>query len=94
VSNVIEAPTIVIRDIKLPSEMAEVETLQKDVWGCDELDVVPATMLVASREVGAILLGAYDKSSLAGFVYGFPAGRTEMSPIIRTCLRSSPLIAT
>jgi len=72
VSNVIEAPTIVIRDIKLPSEMAEVETLQKDVWGCDELDVVPATMLVASREVGAILLGAYDKSSLVGFVYGFP----------------------
>src|SRR6267143_4829334 len=52
--------------------MGEVETLQKNVWGCDDLDVVPATMLVASREVGAILLGAYDNSSLVGFVYGFP----------------------
>jgi predicted GNAT superfamily acetyltransferase len=72
VSNVIEAPTIVIRDIKLPSEMAEVEKLQTAVWRCDDLDVVPATMLVASREVGAILLGAYDNSSLVGFVYGFP----------------------
>jgi len=71
-SSVIEAPTIVIRDIRLPSEMGEVETLQKNVWGCDDLDVVPATMLVASREVGAVLLGAYHNSSLVGFVYGFP----------------------
>src|SRR5258708_7373216 len=52
--------------------MGEVENLQKNVWGCDDLDVVPATMLVASREVGAILLGAYENSSLVGFVYGFP----------------------
>src|SRR2546430_9921866 len=52
--------------------MGEVETFQKIVWGCDDLDVVPATMLVASRQVGAILLGAYDNSSLVGFVYGFP----------------------
>src|SRR2546421_12811978 len=52
--------------------MGEVESLQKNVWGCDDLDVVPATMLVASRQVGAILLGAYDNSSLVGFVYGFP----------------------
>ena len=30
-------------------------------------------MLVASREVGAVLVGAYDGSKLVGFVYGFPA---------------------
>jgi len=29
-------------------------------------------MLVASREVGATLIGAYDGESLVGFVYGFP----------------------
>src|SRR5437763_1196052 len=53
--------------------MLEVETLQKDVWGSNDLDVVPLTMLVASREVGAVLVGAYDESMLVGFVYGFPA---------------------
>ena len=67
-----EAPAIVIRDIELLSEMREVETLQKDVWGCNDTDVVPLTMFVAGREVGAILLGAYDRSTLIGFVYGFP----------------------
>src|SRR5207248_3362955 len=40
--------------------------------GSDDLDVVPLTMLVATREVGAVLVGAYDGASLVGFVYGFP----------------------
>lgn len=52
--------------------MRAVEALQKDVWGSDDLDVVPATLLLASREVGAVLLGAFDGPTLAGFVYGFP----------------------
>lgn len=63
--------TIVIRDIESVSELRAVETLQKDVWGCTDLDVVPLTMFVAGREVGATLIGAYDGSSLVGFVYGF-----------------------
>ena len=72
ISSAIEAPAIVIRDIERVSEMPEVETLQKDVWGSNDLDVVPLTMLVASRAVGAVLVGAYDESKLVGFVYGFP----------------------
>ena len=68
-----QEPTIVIRDIERVSEMREVEILQKVVWGCEDLDVVPATMLIASREVGGVLVGAYDGPSLVGFVYGFPA---------------------
>jgi len=72
-SSATEAPAIIIRDIERVPEMREVETLQKDVWGSNDLDVVPLTMLVASREVGAVLVGAYDESMLVGFVYGFPA---------------------
>ena len=65
--------TIVIRDIESGSALRAVETLQKEVWGCADLDVVPLTMLVAGREVGATIIGAYDSSALVGFVYGFPA---------------------
>ena len=71
-SRAIEAPGIVIRDVEGVSELREVETLQKDVWGCADLDVVPLTMLLASGEVGAVLIGAYDGAALCGFVYGFP----------------------
>lgn len=67
-----DAPAIVIRDIESFDEMRAVEELQKEVWEFADLDVVPRTILVASRAVGGVLIGAYDGSALVGFVYGFP----------------------
>lgn len=71
VSKATEEPLIIIRDIELISEMREVEALQKEVWGCDDRDIVPLTIFAATKEVGAILVGAFDGSSLVGFAYGF-----------------------
>ncbi|HJZ78808.1 MAG TPA: GNAT family N-acetyltransferase [Pyrinomonadaceae bacterium] len=71
-SIVIEPSAIEIRVIDRIEELRNVEALQKDVWGCADLDVVPLTLLLASREVGGVLIGAYDESKLIGFVYGFP----------------------
>ena len=64
--------TIVIRDIESFDEMREIEALQKDVWRFSDLDVVPRTILVPTKEVGGVLIGAYDGSALVGFAYGFP----------------------
>jgi len=63
---------IVIRDIESFVEMHEVEALQKNVWKFSDLDVVPRTILVASKEAGGVLIGAYDGPMLVGFAYGFP----------------------
>jgi predicted GNAT superfamily acetyltransferase len=62
-------PAISIRNIETLSEMRAVEDLQREVWGAE--DVVPLTHLVATREVGGILVGAFDGGELVGFVYGF-----------------------
>lgn len=64
--------SIVIRDITGLAEMREVETLQKQVWGIDDLEVFPALALIPMREVGAVLLGAFDGERMIGFVFGFP----------------------
>jgi predicted GNAT superfamily acetyltransferase len=66
-----ERPTIVIRDINGGAEMRAVEELQKEVWGLPDLDVVPLSHLVAAKAAGGILLGAFDRNVLIGFVYGF-----------------------
>jgi predicted GNAT superfamily acetyltransferase len=71
VSSASEESRIVIRDVELIAEMREVESLQKEVWGCDDRDIVPLTILAATRELGAILVGAFDGSSLIGFAYSF-----------------------
>src|SRR6266508_2292718 len=66
-----ETPTIVIRDIAGDAEMRAVEELQKEVWRIPDLDVVPLSHLVAAKAAGGVLLGAFDRKTLIGFVYGF-----------------------
>lgn len=71
--------SIVIREIAAISEMRAVEALQREVWGCDDLEVFPALAMIPLREVGAVLLGAFAGEELVGFVFGFPgleAGQT------------------
>jgi predicted GNAT superfamily acetyltransferase len=51
----------------------EVEKIQVEAWGFDDLDVVPSGQLIAAKWAGAVLLGAFDGERMIGFVYGFPA---------------------
>lgn len=79
-----EAKTsIVIRDLTAISEMREVEELQRQVWGVDDLEVFPALALIPMREVGAVLIGAFDGERMAGFVFGFP-GLEHRQPILHS----------
>jgi len=65
--------TVTIRPIDDVAEMRAVEELQKEVWGIPDLEVVPLTQLVAAKEAGGTLIGAFDADVLVGFVYGFPS---------------------
>ena len=64
---------ISIRQIESFAELRAVEELQKEVWGVPDLDVVPLTHLIAAKAAGGVLLGAFDRTTLVGFVYGFVA---------------------
>jgi predicted GNAT superfamily acetyltransferase len=68
-----EISDITIREINELAEMRAVEELQKETWGIPDLDVVPLTQLVAAKEAGGVLIGAFDGETLVGFVYGFPS---------------------
>jgi chorismate synthase len=64
--------TIVIREIETLAEMHEVERVQKEIWGVEDLEVYPALALKPQKEVGAILIGAFAEGRMIGFVFGFP----------------------
>jgi predicted GNAT superfamily acetyltransferase len=63
---------LTIRDIDRLSEMHDVEKLQKEIWGVADIEIFPALALVAMKEVGAVLIGAFDRDQMVGFVFGFP----------------------
>jgi predicted GNAT superfamily acetyltransferase len=62
-----------IRDVERDSEYHDVEVIQKEAWGFNDLDTVPAATLMASQHAGGIVLGAFDRERMIGFAYGFPA---------------------
>ena len=66
-----------IREIRGIDELHAVEALQREVWGVADLEVLPAIHMIAAREVGAIIIGAFDGADLVGFVYGFPGFEGE-----------------
>jgi predicted GNAT superfamily acetyltransferase len=68
-----EGSTIVIREVGTFAELRAVEEMQKEVWGVPDIDVVPLTHLIAAQAAGGVLLGAFDRETLIGFVYGFVA---------------------
>ena len=72
-ASAVEISKIQLREIDELAHMRAVEELQKEIWGIPDLDVVPLTHLVAARETGGVLIGAFDGQTLVGFVYGFPS---------------------
>ena len=68
-----QTPVVTIQPIDDVAKMRAVEELQKEVWGIPDIEVVPVTQLVAAKEAGGTLIGAYDADVLVGFVYGFPS---------------------
>lgn len=65
------ASTIVIRDIESIEDLRQVEQVEREVWGLAERDVTPMTLLIACKEAGSILVGAFDGTALVGFAFGF-----------------------
>ena len=58
--------------METPQAMTEVEALQRQIWPGNETDIVPGHLLLTSAHNGGLLIGAYDISTLVGFVFGFP----------------------
>lgn len=69
-----------IRPIKEVGELNELTALQKKVWGCDDIYVVPSHLLKAvSDELGptGLVLGYFLNEKIDGFVLAFPTTDPE-----------------
>ena len=62
---------VVIRDLQSFKDLKQVEAVEREVWGLADCDVMPMTMVIATKEAGSIWVGAFDGPKLAGFAFGF-----------------------
>jgi predicted GNAT superfamily acetyltransferase len=63
--------TVDIRALRTLTELQACVALQRETWGNEFTDVVPASILKVSQRVGGVAAGAFDANDrLLGFVYG------------------------
>ena len=62
---------IEIRPLRTLEELHACVALQRETWGNEFTDVVPASILKVSQRIGGVAAGAFDANgTLLGFVYG------------------------
>ncbi len=66
---------IAIRLCQTAEELAECVTLQKEVWGFSDADLVPLRMFVVATKIGGQAIGAYERGRLVGFALSLPGSR-------------------
>ena len=59
-------PGITIRELSTVAELERAIQLEKEVWRCEDSDIVPITLAVATRAAGSIWLGAFEGVDLIG----------------------------
>lgn len=69
-----------LRDLKTLDEFRQVVDLERDIWGVDYTDVVSTPILAVTVKRGGVLIGAFDRGRMVGFVYSLP-GIKEGKPI-------------
>jgi predicted GNAT superfamily acetyltransferase len=63
-------PAITIRELATFEDLKQVEAVEKEVWQSSDLDTMPLTLTVATREAGSIWIGAFDGTHMVGFAFG------------------------
>ena len=65
----------VIRHVHAVEEFEACVELQKEVWGFDDIEVVPLRMFVVASKIGGQVIGAFDDDRLIGFALSIPGSR-------------------
>src|SRR5437899_9237729 len=60
------------RDLTTLEEFAQVVELERVIWGPGYDEVVPVPILAVTVKRGGILIGAFERDRMIGFVYSLP----------------------
>ncbi len=70
-SHMLRSHDVTLQPLGTRQECLACVSLQREIWGQDFIDVVPATILMVCQRIGGVACGAFDiNDRLIGFVFG------------------------
>ncbi len=61
-----------IRKISKHEELAGAVRLQKEIWGFEDIELLPLRLFVVAEKIGGQVLGAFDGDKMVAFCLGIP----------------------
>jgi len=66
-----DAARISLRPLESPADFHAALDLQKEIWGFEEIELLPLRLFVVARKVGGQVIGAFDDSAVDRPMIGF-----------------------
>jgi predicted GNAT superfamily acetyltransferase len=63
---------VVIRAMETLAEFKEGVRLQKEIWGFEDVELLPLRLFVVASKIGGQVLGAFDGERMVGFLLAIP----------------------
>jgi predicted GNAT superfamily acetyltransferase len=63
---------IEVRSLSTQAEFVEAVRLQKEIWGFEEIELLPVRLFVVAEKVGGQIFGAFDGDRMIGFLLAIP----------------------
>lgn len=67
---------IEIRQLKQHSDFADAVRLQKEIWGFQDVELLPLRLFVVASKIGGQVLGAFDGAQMVAFCLCIPGLKT------------------
>jgi predicted GNAT superfamily acetyltransferase len=66
------AQDIIISQLSKIEDFAEIVSLQKEIWGYDEIELLPLRFFIVANKIGGQVLGAFDNKKMVAFCICIP----------------------
>lgn len=71
-----EPSSLEIRQIESLTEFSKVVALQQEIWGFQDVELLPRRLFVVASKIGGQVLGGYDRDKLVAFCLCIPGLKT------------------
>jgi predicted GNAT superfamily acetyltransferase len=79
-----QAEVILVRPLTAHAEFAAAVDLQRQIWGFDEIELLPVRLFVTALKVGGQALGAFDGPRMIGFCLAIPGIHGKGKPYLHS----------
>src|SRR5436305_5247617 len=77
-----EPSSLQIGPLETLSEFSEVVALQQEIWGFEDVELLPRRLFVVASKIGGQVLGAYDGAKLVAFCLCIPGIKPDGQPYL------------